>query len=164
MKKNANIITGVIDLIVVISAFVFPTWDFAEGGYGNIYSWDWGSGSTIAAFSEITYYNDGFAKILMIASFICLVVSAFMMFSKKNIKIFRIIQAVASIVIPIVYFLYHISAFDHVADYAICELNGMGFLMVVVCVVNAVLTMMFVKEENSTKEEQECIVNNVEKA
>lgn len=153
MKKNANIITGIIDLIVVVSAFIFPTWDYAEGGYGNIYSWDWGSGSTIAAFSEITYYNDGLAKILMIASFICLVASAFMMFSKKNIKIFRIIQAVASIVIPIVYFLYHISAFDHVADYAICELNGMGFLMVAVFVVNAVLTMVFVKEENSTKEE-----------
>ncbi len=154
MKRNANIITAIIDLVIVISVFIFPTWDYAEGGYGNLYSWDWGSGSTVAVFSEITYYNDGLAKILMIVSFACLVVSAFMMFSKKNIKIFRIIQAVASVVIPIVYFLYHVSAFDHIADYAICELNGMGFLVVAVCVVNAVLTMVFVKEENIAKENE----------
>lgn len=154
MKKNANVITAIIDLVIVISAFAFPTWDYAEGGYGNLFSWDWGSGSTIAAFSEITYYNDGFAKILMIASFGCLAVSAFMMFTKKKINLFKIIQSVASIVIPIVYFLYHISAFDHISDYAICELNGMGFIVVAICVVNAVLTLLFVKEENIVKENE----------
>lgn len=149
MKKNANIITGVIDLIVVISAFVFPTWDYAVGGYGNIYSWDWGSGSTIAAFSEISYYDDAIAKILMVVSFLCLIISAIMMFQKKQFKVFKIVQTVASFIIPIVYFLYHISVFSHIADYAICELNGLGFLMVAVCVANAVLTLVFVKEENA---------------
>ena len=130
---------------------ILPTWDYGKGGYGNIFSWDWGTASTIGIFLEDLFYDDVIAKILLIFSLIVLIASAVLLFQKKKIKICKIMQAVAAVIISIIYFLYHISLFTSIADYAICEMNALGFIVVVVCIADAVISFVLVDENMNQK-------------
>ena len=83
MKKNMNIVTGVIDFIIVASAFILQTWSYAKGGYMNIFSWDWGSMSTLELLGENIYFNE-ILLVALVGAFGALVLSGFSMFKKKK--------------------------------------------------------------------------------
>lgn len=145
MKKNMNIVTGVIDFIIVASAFILQTWSYASGGYLNIFSWDWGSMTTIELLGENIYFIE-ILLIALIGSFGVLVLSGVFMFMKKKINLTKKLQAIASIVVVCFYFAVHIGIFEFRSDYSICELNAIGYGVVVICIINAVLSFALVKE------------------
>lgn len=157
MKKNARFITGVIDLIIVISAFIIPIWDYTRptyffgyktGGYthDNI--------TTIELFDESMYYDE-ILHIFLVIAFVLLIVSAVLSFTNKKLNISKIIQGVSSIVVAVMYLLVHIEVFSLLSDYRSCELSAMGFLVVLLCIANAAISFKFVNEEK--------IENNIEK-
>lgn len=60
--------------------------------------------------------------------------------------------------------LVHIGVFEFYSDYSICELNTMGFIVIGICVINTVLSTVFLKKRKKLKVVCLCIVSIVEKA
>lgn len=153
MKKNMNIVTGVIDFIIVASAFILQTWSYAKGGYMNIFSWDWGSMSTLELLGENIYFNE-ILLVALVGAFGALVLSGFSMFKKKKINQMKIVQGIASIVVVCTYIAVHLGVFEFISDYSICELNSTGLVVVIICIVNAVLSFALVKESDVISQPQ----------
>ena len=153
MKKNMNIVTGVADLMIVASAFLLQTWSYASGGYRNIFSWDWGTMSTLELLGENIYFIE-ILLVALVGAFGALVLSGIFMFTKKKINQMKIVQGIASIVVVCAYIAVHFGIFEFRSDYSICELNGTGLVVVIICIVNAVLSFALVKESDIISQPQ----------
>lgn len=154
MKKYANIVIAVLDLIIVFAALFLNIWSYASGGYNNWYSWNWGSMSTIQLFDK-GMYGDGILIFALVLSFVGLVIAAILNFQNKKEKLAKKFQIIASVLIMIMFILVHIGIFEFYSDYSICELNNMGFVVIGLCVIDIILSIVLMK----SKEE----VNAVEK-
>lgn len=151
MKKYANIVTAIINIIIVASIFILKTWDYT---WISLYY-----GLRYDKITTIELFNELYAKIVcicIISSMFALVASSALIFIKKNINIAKVVQSLASVVIAVMYFLVHIKVFSLIADYCVCKLNASGFIVVLLCIANAVLSMAFVKEKinNIAKEDE----------
>lgn len=150
MKKqiNANIVTAVLNIIIVFSSLFLNIWSYASGGYGNLYSWRWGEMSTIGLFNK-GMYNDEILIFSLVVSFVSLIACAILNFQNKKTLLTKKIQIIGSIIIVIMFALVHIGVFEFYSDYSICELNTMGFIVIGICVINTVLSTVFLKKEKN---------------
>lgn len=151
MKRNARYITGVLDLIITISAFVLPIWNcYAFSYYYGRMNTDV---TTIYLLGE-GMYNDEILKLCLFGSYLVLIVSAILSLTNKSLNITRWTQFVASSIIAIMYSAVHIEIFSLIADIS-CELNFLGFLVIVVCVVNAVISITCLKNNKEDLKEND---------
>lgn len=154
MKKNARYITGLLDLLIIISAFVLPMWSCSA------YSYYYGSmntdTTTIKLLNE-SMYNEEILHFCLLGSFLILFVSAVLSLTNKSLNVTRWTQFIASIIVAIMYFSIHIEIFSLIADIT-CELNFLGLVVVVICIANAVISFTCLKNNEEHKKENENVL------